>query len=126
MVLCDIPNHHKCMINNAENNTVNHLVNEDVFSILLNIFYSFQWNVGSCTLLNPQQHSLYHKSKYKGKKNRGLQPMTQSPLVSSSNFLEGPIFCTNSTAKIYVKKYKINFTVTFLVSILGFQKSLFF
>ena len=45
------------MINNAENNTVNHLVNEDVFSILLNIFYSFQWNVGSCTLLNPQQHN---------------------------------------------------------------------
>ena len=50
----------------------------------------------------------------------------QGMVFSSSNFLEGLIFCTNSTAKIYVKKYKINFTVTFLVSILGFQKSLFF
>ena len=55
-----------------------------------------------------------------------LSKVTARGMVFSSlNFLEGLIFCTNSIAKIYVKKFKINFTVTFLVSILGFQKLFF-
>ena len=50
----------------------------------------------------------------------------QGMVFSRSNFFDGLIFCTNSTGKFYVEKFKISFTVAFAVCVLGFAKSLFF
>ena len=66
------------------------------------VFYSFEWNVGSRTLLNSQQHSLYHKSKYKGEKRKcGLQPMTQSLLFTLFLFLSSDKYDMCSTSILY-------------------------